>query len=1143
MAILTTLNLLSEQRLDISDVRRLESAVRNDFDTLVTSVLTNTSQGYIIRGFSVVTAGSIGSPANGLQMKVDPGAVLHIAASVSGTIFQTPAGTVNQVLNAASNTNVSGSFTANSTNYVGIDYDRFADPTTNVTKYIWNASAKDEIKTIAPAAQTLTFKIFITTSVWAANVLPVAIVRTDGNGNVLSITDARWMFYSLETGGINPNPNHVYPWTLGRNQPPVTTTSNAVDPFNGGDKQLDSQKAWDDAIASIIKEIRGTPQWFSGPAGGGGGPFPSLTSIFQDLGNTVITGSGEISNGILPNSDPILITTGNILTGSNQFTSLGSVVGLAAGNVIFGVGIPQGTTIISIVGSTVTMSLEATLTGTGISTRFFNPAVITAPGQINWNDPISIRVIGSSLTYTLSANPSSANVTLADDQVAYIILDRDISIVPNLIFVGGSPIVVSVGPVTWTTGLLPGDYIKIASNTVSDYYKILTVDSGSQVTLTTNVVIGDNTGVGGAQAQSAFGSYHASPTPIGDSRAIQISARSAVPVGGNVFWLFLREDNGGAPRVYIRFLAQELDNGESVEVSGTTSLELLTYIGSPSAAASKPQYSSALNPGSLPQITGITVGAAASVASNQYFFFNSSGNSRKYAVWINKDGTGIQPVVPGVNAYIEWDVTTGQTAAQVAAQLVSALNSTPNEDFSSSSIGAVLTVNNTSAGAAVNGVNFNVGAPFAISVSQPGTGVGNFVIHDGDNLTLAIKELDQALANIDFLLDEPSYDEAVSIVASGATPPTSLNGPISAFTIITLPNNSRMGDVSQKYTVGNGVLEVYLNGQYLHLSANDSGPVSVLWAHLTNFTAIGSQLTKTVSGVENAFAYSDQSFNSIAGHIDIVIPAGAQASAGLTDITGFTPPDGQYIRYSMVSDTVNTYAAYYGILAGGLGPYLSTDVFTIDVDSGGVVKYKKNNATFYTSPHSATGLTLFPAATGTATGIMVTSAAISYSGVAPGSGGDWSEVGAPQTPSNQIEILQSLSVGDLLEFRIDATGGPGSGGGAPGPSGPPGPAGPPGADEAGGPIAISTKTSNYTVLLTDNFLKADTTGGSIIFTLPPVATATGRIFNFKKIDSSANAMTIQGNGADLIDGFNTQFTNTQYESFSIISDGLTWNLF
>ena len=161
MSILTTVNWLSEQRMDCADARRIESGVRNDFDTTVTGILTGTSQGYIVRGFNILTSGAIGSPANGLALQVDPGSVLHIDASVSGTIFQTPIGTANQTLNAAINTNVSGSFTANSTNYVGLDYNRFADSSTNVTKYIWSASSNSEDETIAPAAQTLTFKIYI----------------------------------------------------------------------------------------------------------------------------------------------------------------------------------------------------------------------------------------------------------------------------------------------------------------------------------------------------------------------------------------------------------------------------------------------------------------------------------------------------------------------------------------------------------------------------------------------------------------------------------------------------------------------------------------------------------------------------------------------------------------------------------------------------------------------------------------------------------------------------------------------------------------------------------------------------------------------------------------------------------------------
>ena len=56
------------------------------------------------------------------------------------------------------------------------------------------------------------------------------------------------MLFSLETGGISPNPSHVYPWSAGRTQPPVTSTSDSVDPFTGGDKQIADLKDFIDAV-------------------------------------------------------------------------------------------------------------------------------------------------------------------------------------------------------------------------------------------------------------------------------------------------------------------------------------------------------------------------------------------------------------------------------------------------------------------------------------------------------------------------------------------------------------------------------------------------------------------------------------------------------------------------------------------------------------------------------------------------------------------------------------------------------------------------------------------------------------------------------------------------------------------------------
>jgi hypothetical protein len=894
MGVQRRVNWISQQRVDVPDVRAIESAASNDFDQLIQALITSNGEGYILRGFDLAMAGAIGGAASGLQMNVSSAAILHSLSSQSGTFLVVPNGTSPQTLNSATNTIVDGAFAPNALNYVGLEYERFIDDTTAAQVYIWNPTTNSETTKVAPRAQILRYRIKITTSTWATNVMPVAIVTTDAGNNVTTIQDARRLLLRLGTAGRStPNPFYSYPWTAqseGRVENPPVSSSNAVNPFEGGDKMLYTMKDWFDAIMSALKEIKGTTYWYSFNSGG------SLASLREDLGNTVITGRGYIAHSA------------------------------------------------------------------------------TAAGRMNWNYDIFVRVMGSQLSYKLVANPSSTDITLLDDQAAYITLVRDVQIAPNIVFTNGSAIVTSVGAVSWTTPLQAGDFVKLGSDTHAGYYQIQSVDSSSQVTLTENFG-GTSTGPAGAIAMYAFGSYQTSPVPS-TSRHIYIASRDAVPEGQDVFWLFLRSDNGGViPRVYIRFLGGEIEQGESEEISDLSSRETLKYIGAPLESSSEPMYVSALNPGSVAEIQTATVGAASTVASNEYFLINSGGNYRRYAVWINKDGTGTQPNVPFVTDYLEWDVTTGQTATQLATSLAALLNGTNAGDFSAAAGVSSVTITNTSAGSCSAAVNFNVGAPFALVVNRAGTGLGNFAIHDGDSLTLAIKELDRAMANLASLLDDPSYDETVDIVASGATPPTSLNGPISSSTDITLPNNSRMGNLPQKYTVGNGALEVYLNGQYLEL------------------------------------------------------------------------------------------------------------------------------------------------------------------------GEDWAEVGAAGSASNQIQILQDLVVGDVLEFRIDATGGPGGGSGGVGPPGPPGPTGPAGSagtDAAGGPVAVSTKNSNYSVALGDNVLLANASSGNIIFQLPPAASAVGHLFYFKKIDSTANAMILQANGIEEIDGFNTQQTTVQYESFTLVTDGMAW---
>ena len=65
-------------------------------------------------------------------------------------------------------------------------------------------------------------------------------------------------------------------------------------------------------------------------------------------------------------------------------------------------------------------------------------------------------------------------------------------------------------------------------------------------------------------------------------------------------------------------------------------------------------------------------------------------------------------------------------------------------------------------------------------------------------------------------------------------------------------------------------------------------------------------------------------------------------------------------------------------------------------------------------------------------------------------------------------------------------------------------------------------------------------GGARTITLPAAASHTHRIYNIKKIDASGNAVTIDGNAAETIDGAATQTLSIQWDSYTIQCDGTGW---
>lgn len=99
---------------------------------------------------------------------------------------------------------------------------------------------------------------------------------------------------------------------------------------------------------------------------------------------------------------------------------------------------------------------------------------------------------------------------------------------------------------------------------------------------------------------------------------------------------------------------------------------------------------------------------------------------------------------------------------------------------------------------------------------------------------------------------------------------------------------------------------------------------------------------------------------------------------------------------------------------------------------------------------------------------------------------------------------------------------------------------------SGGAVTQGIKTitvadTPYAVGATDAVILVDTTGGAVTVNLPAAAVA-GRTLTIKKVSSDVNAVTLDGNGAETIDGQTTQLLTAQYMSLTIISDGVGWDI-
>lgn len=89
-------------------------------------------------------------------------------------------------------------------------------------------------------------------------------------------------------------------------------------------------------------------------------------------------------------------------------------------------------------------------------------------------------------------------------------------------------------------------------------------------------------------------------------------------------------------------------------------------------------------------------------------------------------------------------------------------------------------------------------------------------------------------------------------------------------------------------------------------------------------------------------------------------------------------------------------------------------------------------------------------------------------------------------------------------------------------------------------VALTAKTSAYTITGTDDVITGDATGAAFNVTLPTAVGRNGQTYTIKKIDASGNAVTINTTSSQNIDASTTYSLALQWEYVTVISNNTQW---
>jgi len=89
-------------------------------------------------------------------------------------------------------------------------------------------------------------------------------------------------------------------------------------------------------------------------------------------------------------------------------------------------------------------------------------------------------------------------------------------------------------------------------------------------------------------------------------------------------------------------------------------------------------------------------------------------------------------------------------------------------------------------------------------------------------------------------------------------------------------------------------------------------------------------------------------------------------------------------------------------------------------------------------------------------------------------------------------------------------------------------------------INRAAKTTTYAILTTDTDIDCDATTAGFTVTVPTAVGYEGKYYTVKKVDSTANVVTIAFTGAETCDGSSTLSLSSQWQAVGMRSNGATW---